>query len=291
MTAALMASMLSATEGGASVYPAGAETVLPGLYPGPGKSLFAEFTDYYVANELAGANGRAAVPGFHLRVSAIAGKLVHNWGVHVLGGTLVSMGAIPLVDIHLTAPFGNQNKTGIGNPDIENVIVYTNGDLHWWWGYEVYPPGLGYTKNALVNIGQHNWASGPSVAFTYLPKVRKAEISSKLQYIVNTTDGVTEYRSGNEFLWEYTGLVNITKNLAVGGNGYYYQQTTGDTQNGVVYLGGNRGRNFAFGPELRCHFKHYTAALKCQKDFLTENRPVGNAFWLQVGVPFGHAHE
>ena len=289
--AALLAGAAVATEGGGSVYPEGAETVLPAVYPAPGGSLFAEFNDFYVANEMAGPNGRAVLAGFHLRVSAAAGKVVHNWGLHVLGGTLVSMGALPLLDIHLTAPFGQQNKLGIGNADIENVILYKTGNVHWWYGYEIYPPGFGYTKNALVNVGQHNWASGPSAAFSWLPNGGRAELSSKLQYIVNYKDDATDYRSGNEFVWEYAGLVNLSKRVAVGANGYYYQQTTGDIEDGLMYLDGNRGRNVAFGPEIRCHVGHYVMALKWQKDLFTENRPMGNAVWFQFGVPFGHAHE
>ena len=289
--AALLSSAAFATEGGGSVYPEGAETVLPGAYPAPGGSLFAEFNDFYVANELAGPNGRAVMPGFHLRVSAAAVKVAHNWGVHVLGGTFLSMGALPMVDIHLTAPIGQQNKIGMGNGDIENVIVYKTGDVHWWYGYEIYPPGFAYTKNALVNIGQHNWASGPSAAFSWLPNGGRAELSSKLQYMINGKDDATDYHSGNEFVWEYDGLVQLSKRLAVGADGYYYQQTTDDTEGGLVYLDGNRGRNVAFGPEIRCHVGHYVLALKWQKDFLTENRPMGNAVWFQFGVPFGHAHE
>jgi len=30
--------------------------------------------------------------------------------------------------------------------------------------------------------------------------------------------------------------------------------------------------------------------LKYEKDFLTENRPVGNSLWLQFGVPIGSLH-
>ena len=117
------------------------------------------------------------------------------------------------------------------------------------------------------------------------------EISSKFQYIVNYNDDATHYRSGSEFVWEYDGMQNVTKRLALGFNGYYYyQQTTNDRQNGLTYLDGNRGGNVAFGPEIRYHLSHYSMILKYEKDFLTENRPVGNAFWLQVGIPIGSPH-
>ena len=149
-----------ATEGGTSVYPAGVETIMPGRMIGPGDSMLLVFNNFYEANELVGTSGRALVPGFHLRVGAVAFKFVHNWGVHLLGGTLVNTVAVPIVDIHLNAPFGSQNKAGFGNPDLETAISYNTGALHWWYGMEVYTLGFSYNKTDLVNIdAERNQAS------------------------------------------------------------------------------------------------------------------------------------
>jgi hypothetical protein len=280
-----------ATEGGTSVYPAGVETIMPGRMIGPGDSMLLVFNNFYEANELVGTSGRALVPGFHLRVGAVAFKFVHNWGVHLLGGTLVNTVAVPIVDIHLNAPFGSQNKAGFGNPDLETAISYNTGALHWWYGMEVYTPGFSYNKTDLVNIGQHSYATAPAAAFSYMPHQGKTEVSSKFQYIVNYTNDATHYRSGSEFVWEFVGMQNVTKRLAIGGNGYFYKQTTNDLQNGLMYLDGNRGRDLGFGPEIRYHFNHYSMILKYQKDFLAQNRTVGSALWLQLGFPLGRPHE
>jgi len=255
-----------------------------------GGTMLAEFSDFYQANELVGSNGRALLPGFHLRVGAVAGKVVHNWGVHVLGGTLVNSAALPLLYVHLDAPFGKGDKTGIGNPVLETAVAYAKDPLYWWYGFVAYTPGFSYNKNDLVNIGQHNYATAPEAAFSYLPRGGKSELSSKFQYMTNYTNSATQYRSGSEFVWEYAAMQNITKKLAIGGNGYFYKQMTNDTQNGLMYLDGNQGRNFAFGPEFRYHFSHFAMILKYQKDFLVQNRPVGNSFWIEFGVPIGH-HE
>jgi len=220
----------------------------------------------------------------------VAFKLEHNWGVHVLGGTLVSTAALPIVDIHLSAPFGSQNKMGIGNPDLETAVAYKKGSLSWWYGFEVFTPGFSYKKTDLVNIGQHNYATAPSAAFSYMPHHGRTEVSSKFQYIVNHTNNATNYRSGNEFVWEYDAMRNVTKDMAIGGNGYFYKQTTNDVQNGSVFLDGNPGRNVAFGPEIRYHFRHYSMILKYEKDFLAQNRTVGNTFWLQIGMPLSGPH-
>lgn len=278
------------SDGAASVYPAGVETIMPGRMPDAGGSMFLEFNNFYTANELAGSNGRALVPGFHLRVSAVATKIVHNWGLHVFGGSLVSTLALPFVDIHLNAPFGAQNKFGMANPDLETLVAYKKGDLNWWYGFEIYTPGSSFKKSDLVNVGQHNYAAAPAAAFTYAPNHGWTEVSSKVQYITNFINSATQFRSGNEFVWEYAAMQNVTKHLAVGGNGYFYKQTTNDLQNGLTYLDGNRGRDLAFGPEIRYRFSHYSMILKWQKDFLAENRTVGSALWLQLGIPLGAPH-
>ena len=288
---ALTAATASATESGTSVYPIGVETVLPGMTPPPGVTMFAEFDTTYQANKLVGANGQSVVPGFHLSVYAFAPKVVHNWGVHLLGGTLVSAGALPILYERLSLPSARGEKTGFGNPEIGVAyLAYNTGAWHWWYGLDVYTPGFSYNKNDLVNIGQHYFSTVPVGAFTYLPNHDRTEISSRFQYLVNYTNSATSYRSGNEFTWEYAAMQNVTKWLAIGANGYFYQQTTDDLQNGVRSGDGNRGRDFAIGPEVRCHVGQFALILKYQKDTLVQNRTHGNAFWFEFGVPLGHPH-
>jgi hypothetical protein len=287
----LLTTWAGATEKGASAYPAGVETVMPGMTPPPGGTMFLEFDTSYQANQLVDSKGHSEVPGFNLNVWAIAPKVVHNWGLQLLGGTLVTAYAIPLVHETVQLPVGSASKVGLGNPEIGVAYVaYNTGNLHWWYGLDVLPPGLSYHKNDLVNIGQHNFSTVPVGAFTYLPNHGKTEISSRLQYILNGPDHSTGYHSGDEFLLEYDTMQNVTKKVAMGFNGYYYQQMTDDRLNGLSVPGGNRGRDLAVGPEIRCHIGHLALIGKYERDTLVQNKTRGNAFWLQLGVPVAHGH-
>ena len=280
-----------AAEGGVSVYPAGVETILPGMMPGAGETMLLQFNNFYQTNMVVDGAGHSEVPGFHLRVAAFAVKAVHNWGVHFLGGELVSSAGVPLLYEHLNAPFGNAAKAGIGNIDVSVLdVAYEKGPWHWWYGYDVYTPGLQYNKGDLLNIGQHYWAGAPSGAVTFLPRHGKNEFSSKFQYIVNRKDSATQYRSGDEFVWEYAAMEKVAKGLMVGFNGYFDRQTTGDTLNAVPVPGGQQMRVVGMGPEFRYHMGHLAMILKYQKEFLAQNRTSGNSLWLQFGVPLGH-HE
>ncbi len=286
-----LACIATATEGAGSVYPIGAETVLMGLTPAPGASTLANFNLFYTANGVADGEGHSAVPGFHLRVGATAVKFQHNWGVHFLGGDLVSFVAQPLEYVHLDGPSGTADKSGVSNTIIEPAaLAYNRGAWHWWYGLDYFTPGWQYSKTAVVNIGQHNQALAPVSAFSYLPK-HGTEISSKFQYIMNGRNNQTLYQSGNEFIWEYDAMQNITKKIAIGGNGYYYQQTTNDVQNGLVTADGNRGRDVTVGPEIRAQVGRAVLIAKYQKDTLVRNRTIGSGFWIELGVPIGHGHE
>ena len=67
----LTAAWMTGTEGSGSVYPIGAETVMPGLTPAAGQTMFAEFNTTYQANSLLDGQGHSAVPGFKLSVSGL----------------------------------------------------------------------------------------------------------------------------------------------------------------------------------------------------------------------------
>ncbi len=153
--------------------------MLPGQLPASKASACMNFSSFYVANGVAGATGLPSVPGYHLRVSAVALKCAHTWGAHLLGGQLASQVAVPIIDIHLDLLTGSHNKVGLGNPNIETTVAYRTNSLLGWYGVEVYTPGPFYTKTDVVNLGQYNSAIAPAAAL------------SKFQYIINYADNAT----------------------------------------------------------------------------------------------------
>jgi hypothetical protein len=286
----LTAARMAGTEGSGSVYPIGAETVMPGLTPAAGQTMFAEFSTTYQANGFLDGQGHSSVPGFKLAVYAFAPKITHNWGVHLLGGELVSWAAFPFANVMLQTPAGRYSTTGISNPILGTDVAYNRGNWHWWYGLDLMTPAPVYHKGGPINVGQHNFATTPSGAFTYLPHHGRTEFSSRLQYIVNYTDSATQYHSGNELLWEYVAMQTVTKKLAIGANGYIYQQTTDDRLLGVIYAGGNRGRDLAIGPEVHYQLGPMVLIAKYFRDTLVENRPHGNALWVEFAVPLSRPH-
>ena len=277
-----------ATENGGSVFPVGVETVLTGMYPPPGRTMFAEFTVFYEANELVNGQGQSAAPEFKLRVFATAVKMTHTWNYKVLGGGyLNSSFALPIMEEQLHVAPGKFEKYSIGNLDLIPVAYVHHGAVaHWYCEADIFMPGAAYAKSDVLNVGQHNVAIGPVCGITALPNHGKTEISTRNSYLLNGPDKDTNYHSGNEYFTEFNIALAVSKKAALGFNGYIYQQTTDDRQNMASCNGGNRGRDFAIGPQLRINLPHGGFAFKYLRDTLVENKPKGNAFWFQIAVPF-----
>ena len=282
-----------ATENGASVYPVGAETVMSGMTPGPGGTILCEFSTYYFANQMTNGHGRNVVPDFRLRVVANALKVEHAWRVSLWGGTLKSNVGIPVIYQQLRTPSGEFSGFGLGNVAISPLGVgYDRRHAHWFYEADVWLPGAVYSRSQGLNIGQHNYAAGPAGGFTYLADQQKFEISTRIQYVMNFRNGDTGYRSGNEFTQEYAVLGALSKRFKAGVNGFYYQQITDDWRLGAPVNGdGNRGRDLAIGPQVRIRLGQLAElALKYERDTLVENKPRGDAIWLQIALPFGGGH-
>jgi len=285
-----LTSVVNATENGGSVYPIGVETVLPGMTPPPGGTMFYEFTVYLTANQVNGQNGNAVPTEFKLRFLANAVEIKHTWGVKFLGGNLESLVAIPFEAEGLHVAPGKFSKFAVGNIGVSPLgVAYARGHWNFYYEGDVWFPGTGRGASDVLNVGQNNYAVVPVGAITYL--AGKEELSSKFQYIVNLQDTATQYHSGQEFIWEFDGMHAVTRKVAIGLNGYFYKQATDDLLNNVIYNDGNRGRSLAIGPEIRFNvIREGAVAVKYLHDTLVQNRAPTNAVWFQLGIPihFGH---
>jgi hypothetical protein len=86
---------------------------------------------------------------------------------------------------------------------------------------------------------------------------------------------------------QYAVIVAVSKTIAIGVNGFYYQQTTDDRLNGVrLNDDGLRGRDFAIGPEVQIRLgQRGASAFKYERDTLVPNKPRGSALWFQIALP------
>lgn len=302
---AMALGVASATENGGSVWPVGAESYATAAgVPHKGETMFYEYTCVYTANAIDDGKGRNLDPDFKLRVFAVAGKLSHNWGVKVLGGELGSYIAVPNVYEQVKFDMGGTKytKDDLTNINIVPLTVFNHkGIWHWYYELQLESLGTGYQSGAVQNIGQHNVALTPGAAFTITPHKGMQDIMARFDYVINDADHDTHYHSGNEFFTQFDAQQEIlNRKASVGVTGYYYKQVTNDTLSGLVVAPRNmdgsldlgyKGRAFDIGPQVTMPWgKHGALVVKWDRDFMVQNKPRGNAFWFQFGIPFSYFH-
>lgn len=294
----------AATENGGSVWPVGAESYATAAgVPHAGETMFYEYTCFYFANELDDAKGHnSGVPDFKLRVFAVAGKLSHNWGVRLPIGEFGSYFAIPNVYEQVSVAGVQNTKDDLTNLNLVPFAFFNHkGIAHWYYELQFESLGTGYQKGAPVNIGEHNVAMTPAAAFTLTPHKGAQDIMSRFDYVINDADHATHYHSGNEFFWQYDAQQEIAKGKAsVGLTGYFYRQMTNDSLNGAAVATvnadgtktfGYKGRVLDLGPQVTLRWgQHGALVMKWDHDMLVQNKPRGNGFWFQFGVPFSYLH-
>ncbi len=289
----------AATENGGNSYAIGVETNFSGLMLPEGLHAFLYYSHYgasHSKNDAGEDNPRLAY--YKIEGNSIAARLSYVWpGVRLLGANVETRAALPLPTLDLSlgvarpAPLGpldrSGSKTGFGDLQFAPLLLgWHDGALHQTAGVETFVPIGKFDKSAPINIGRNYWQVAPIYAVTWLPD--RWQLSGKLRYAFNGRNKDTDYRSGNEFTFEYSAGYAIARGVVLGVNGYMYRQTTDDKQGGAVVNGnGNRGRVNAVGPFVSFDVTPKISVMaKLQVEYGARNRSEGTRLWLQTKIPF-----
>lgn len=274
-----------ASEGGGTLYPNGAEGPLAGALPPPGLYGMV-YTQHYHANRVNDSSGRNLnLPGFGVTANVVAPRLAWVTGAKVLGGDLVVHTIVPLVSIETSMAGRTQRKTGVGDITVGAGLGYHHSqNLHSVVALDTYWPTGNYTKGDLTNIGRNYGAVEPVYALSYVnPHGWNGDF--KAGWLINLRNAATDYRSGQEFHFDYSIGWAFGNGLTLGLGGYYWKQVTDDRQWGSK-LADSKGETLAIGPMLKYDSgKGWFLALKWQKEVRSYNRAQGDAFWLKAVFP------
>lgn len=291
-----------ATEGGGSNYALGIQTVVPGFVVAePGINLFA-FTAYYTANRVNNRLGQSALPRFHVDASVTTVRLDYAFGEKFLGASWGIQLAQPVADLNIErrigSNFAKDSKSGLGDTAIAPLAVSWNGVSpigRWSMGFRtlVIAPTGDYRVTDLANLGRNYVSVIPSFAASLITP-SGGHVGFQANYIYNTINPATRYRSGDEFDIDF-GIgqtlfrnVWLFTNVTLEANGYYYKQIENDTRFGQVVGSGSEGRVLGLGPQLRLGLPGNAGlVIKWQHEMLVRNRPQGDRFWAQLFVPLG----
>jgi len=278
---------------GADQYPNGAESFFAGAAPPPG-FYYVNYFGYYTGQLKSGCGQNVVMNGATPAVNATFDALRFIYLTHwKLFGADYGMHVIVPVVYQSMNFNGRASNANVGDVDVDPfILAWHRPTWHVITGLDTFLPSGPYLKSdPRVSISANYYTFEPIVAFSYLPK-SGWEASAKLMYDFHTTDGATNYHSGQEYHMDYLAGKHLGAWM-VGGSGYFLEQTTNDSVQGVVvpavpgfWTAGRRGQVFAFGPSAGYENKHHmTFITQWQHEMAVRNRFGGDKFWFKMIIP------
>ncbi|MDP9730980.1 UNVERIFIED_ORG: hypothetical protein QE448_001036 [Rhizobium sp. SORGH_AS285] len=295
-----------AAEGGAGFYLLGSKGPAAAITPPPG--VYFQHDLYMYRGDLGGdralpAGGRLALG---VEGDAIVSVPTIMWVLpeEIAGGHLGLGASLPIgwkktdADLTIAGPLGGVGTGAVsdaiftvGDPIVSAFLGWETGNFHWQVGTMVNVPIGDYQKGEISNISFNHWGADVFAAATWLDPNIGLDISGVIGMTFNAENPATDYRTGNEFHFEWAAVQHFNKQFDAGLVGYYYNQVTGDSGAGarsafkgeVAAIGATIGYSFMAG-ELPV-----STRLKFFHEFAAENRAEGNSAILTISVPLSIA--
>jgi hypothetical protein len=281
---------------GSDQYPYGAENWFTGALPPPG-TYFLNYFGFYTGELRDNSGNKVNMGGTTPSVNATfdALRIVEVTPFKILGASWGLHAILPLVDqsVNMSAYGGKASMFGIGDIVVDPFVFGWHGEnWHAVAAMDVDLPTGHYDQNdPRTSIGAHYASFEPLLALTYFP-VHSWETSAKLMYNTKTTNGATDYHSGDEFHMDYVVGKHVGP-WSLGGSGYFLEQLTNDTIDGQVVTAvpgfwdsGRKGQVFAAGPSVNYTNKqHMEFIFQYQHEMLVRNRFGGDKLWFKMIIP------
>jgi hypothetical protein len=114
------------------------------------------------------------------------------------------------------------------------MLGWEAGNFHWQTGLLVNVPIGDYQEGEISNIAFHHWGADASASMTWLDPTIGLDLSASVGMTFNAENPSTDYRTGNEFHFEWAAVQHFNEQFDAGLVGYYYQQVTGDSGVGAT---------------------------------------------------------
>ncbi len=292
---------VEAVEGGSGVYLLGGKGSQAGMLA-PTGTYFSIDNYYYsgdisITKSLPTVGGELAL-GLDADVFLALVSVLHVTDRKVLNGRLAFGVVVPVVrqdlTVNATLDFGgvviggseNDKVTAFGDPLLTAILGWSEGNWHTTLNMLLNIPVGDYDEGQLANAGFNRWAFDATAAFTYLNPKTGVELTAAPGVTFNDKNRDTDYRSGDEFHLEFAAMQHLSEKYAIGINGYYYNQITGDSGSATDDF---KGRVNALGPALNFNFSLGNLPVfgkaKYLREFDAKNRMEGYAAFLQFAIP------
>jgi hypothetical protein len=288
-----------ATELGASYYfPGISATFAPGVAPHAG-TMFVEQMLYQAGRADTAVQGGRIQTNIRTDVFLNVIGFTNTVEKSSLGGNPLQLGVfVPVGSVSLNSTIstnhGSQSvsdsTTSIGDSTLVGSLFWKKGDMHYKVTQSVFVPTGAYTMHNLSNVGRNYWGFDTTFAMTHLNLKSGVEFSLAPGIMFNTKNEATDYQSGTEFHVEFALNKHYFKqHYAIGLQGYYYRQISGDSGSGAR-LGSFNGEAFGIGPAVMwtppAGKGKVVVIAKWLFDLHHEKRLHGNYGQLMIGYKF-----
>ena len=295
-----------AAEGAVGFYLLGSTTTNAGILPPPGTYVI-NYNYFYSGSTEVTLDVAGLILDGGVDADAYYNVTAPLWVApgKVLGGNVGFLMLTPIgwkdveAGASLTGPRGGVIGTKLRDEETKFGDLVPGMMMGWHhdnWHFKTHtlvnvPVGF-WERGNLANMGFNRWAIDNTAAFTWLDPKIGLELSAMAGFTHNFENPATDYKSGTEFHLEYAAVQNFSKHFALGVNGYYYDQVTGDSGSGAR-LGSFKGRVMAIGPVMNLNFQvgkiPVSANLRYFREFDVENRLEGDAGYAVLTVPLSIA--
>jgi hypothetical protein len=219
------------------------------------------FPETYIAGDLRNGNGNKIPGQSRLIVNSTTTQVVFVGQKRLLGGWLAAEVLQPLVDLEARSANGTSSSVrGFGDmtfgpglqwaPKKVGSGVFVNRFI-----FDVIFPTGTYSDRRPINIGNHFVTMDPHYAVTYERK--KIEFSTRVHYLWNSANnnpyegfGIRTMQPGQAFHMNFSASYEVRKNIRLGFNGYWLQQTTDHRINDIP-VPGSKERTVGLGPGIQ----------------------------------------
>jgi hypothetical protein len=248
----LAAADAKAGEGGFSNYFPGAfGSFLVGMPPDPGFMAGSQTLIYSADVNRAVVDGRIDT---NLHAFAVYDLLsaLYTLDEPVLGGRFQLGGFLPIGHVSASFHAGGGGKDGsdtnIGDLSLMPASLYWSfGELHLKAAEVIVAPTGHYDVHQQINVSRNYWSFDSQIGLTWFHPATGTELSLLPGIMFNTENTATNYHTGTEFHLDFMLNQFLSKEFAVGVQGYFYDQLAPDSGSGAL-LGGFQGQSLGIGP-------------------------------------------
>jgi len=218
---------------------------------------------------------------------------VEVFGAHYGFGALVT-----IVDLDIDAGIRlgglsvrrQDDVVGLGDITlIPGILFWNSGNYHFTLAEYIVTPTANYDSDDLANAGLNYWTFDTNVAATYLNTETGQDYSINIGYIYNTENSDTDYQTGQELHIDYMINQFLSEAWAIGIQGYYLKQVTGDSGDGAT-LGDFKAEATGIGPAVLWDTKFGDQGVsfiaKWIHEFHADNRMEGDHVFLSFAMGF-----